>query len=310
MARVALPGLGGGWVDTLFDPMADKCVFWERTWGGHFVLPRRGFWPKFFSQVVARLCSGIRRPSTSPLTRVRPGLPAERVAAALHDSFAGLCVAENAVSEHIAPFADAVSDFGSQESLMAWVFFLQRRDEDRHALFFDRIAAEVLGLPGATPAERREGAAPRPAHAARALRGAAAGNGRGASRRAAPGWARASPSPHGARGHHLRRRASRAAPRPGRRRPARGTRGRRARRARRALHIGFGLRCLVEAQPLRDLLDDLPGRAPRTLPGPGATLSRPQRASTSRTFVTIGRRPSVHRVAHGGVAGHQRTPGR
>ena len=41
---------------------------------------------------------------------------------------------------------------------MAWVFFLQRRDEDRHALWFDRIAAEVLGLPGATPPERREAA--------------------------------------------------------------------------------------------------------------------------------------------------------
>jgi hypothetical protein len=31
---------------------------------------------------------------------------------------------------------------------VAWVFYLQRRDEDRHALFFDRIAADVLGLPG------------------------------------------------------------------------------------------------------------------------------------------------------------------
>jgi ribonucleoside-diphosphate reductase beta chain len=42
--------------------------------------------------------------------------------------------------------------------LMAWVFFLQRRDEQRHAALFDRIAAEVLGLPGATPAERRAAA--------------------------------------------------------------------------------------------------------------------------------------------------------
>ena len=41
---------------------------------------------------------------------------------------------------------------------MAWVFFLQRRDEERHATFFDRVAAEVLGLPGATPAERRAAA--------------------------------------------------------------------------------------------------------------------------------------------------------
>ena len=41
---------------------------------------------------------------------------------------------------------------------MAWVFFLQRRDEQRHARLFDRIADEVLGLPGATPAERRAAA--------------------------------------------------------------------------------------------------------------------------------------------------------
>jgi ribonucleoside-diphosphate reductase beta chain len=46
----------------------------------------------------------------------------------------------------------------SKESLMAWVFFLQRRDERRHAELFDRIAVEVLGLPGATPAERRAAA--------------------------------------------------------------------------------------------------------------------------------------------------------
>ena len=41
---------------------------------------------------------------------------------------------------------------------MAWVFFLQRRDEERHARFFDRVAGEVLGLPGDTPDERRAAA--------------------------------------------------------------------------------------------------------------------------------------------------------
>ena len=46
----------------------------------------------------------------------------------------------------------------SEATLLAWVFFLQRRDEVRHALLFDRIAAEVLELPGATPAERRAAA--------------------------------------------------------------------------------------------------------------------------------------------------------
>jgi ribonucleoside-diphosphate reductase beta chain len=46
----------------------------------------------------------------------------------------------------------------SDETLLAWVFFLQRRDEDRHTLFFDRVADEVLGLPGDTPDERRDAA--------------------------------------------------------------------------------------------------------------------------------------------------------
>jgi ribonucleoside-diphosphate reductase beta chain len=41
---------------------------------------------------------------------------------------------------------------------MAWVFFLQRRDEQRHAVLFDRIGAEVLALPGATAGERRAAA--------------------------------------------------------------------------------------------------------------------------------------------------------
>jgi ribonucleoside-diphosphate reductase beta chain len=41
---------------------------------------------------------------------------------------------------------------------MAWTFTLQRRDEERHARFFDRVAAEVLRLPGETPDERRAAA--------------------------------------------------------------------------------------------------------------------------------------------------------
>jgi ribonucleoside-diphosphate reductase beta chain len=138
--------------------MADG-QFWESTLGGHFVLPRRTFWPQFFSKVVARLQWD---PATIDLTedaRAWPELPDER-RHRLMTLFAGFRVAEDAVSEHIAPFADVArgATLASHESLMAWVFFLQRRDEDRHALWFDRIAAEVLGLPGATPAERREAA--------------------------------------------------------------------------------------------------------------------------------------------------------
>ena len=73
---------------------------------------------------------------------------------------AGFCVAEDAVAEQLTPFADAAreAELASQESLMAWVFFLQRRDEQRHARLFDRIGAEVLGFPGDTPEERRAAA--------------------------------------------------------------------------------------------------------------------------------------------------------
>ena len=41
-------------MDTLFEAMADGQL-WESTLGGHFVLPKRTFWPQFFSKVVARL---------------------------------------------------------------------------------------------------------------------------------------------------------------------------------------------------------------------------------------------------------------
>jgi ribonucleoside-diphosphate reductase beta chain len=69
-------------------------------------------------------------------------------------------VAEDAVAEQIRPFVAAANReiLASQESLVAWTFTLQRRDEERHARFFDRVAAEVLRLPGGTPAERRAAA--------------------------------------------------------------------------------------------------------------------------------------------------------
>jgi ribonucleoside-diphosphate reductase beta chain len=138
--------------------MADQ-QFWERTVGGHFILPKRSFWPDFFSQVVARSQWNPAAIDLTPDARAWPELPEER-RHRLMTILAGFRVGEDAVSEHIRPFADAAREatLASQESLMAWVFFLQRRDEDRHARFFDRVAAEVLGLPGDTPAERREAA--------------------------------------------------------------------------------------------------------------------------------------------------------
>jgi ribonucleoside-diphosphate reductase beta chain len=62
---------------------------------------------------------------------------------------AGFCIAESAVSEHIGAFEAAATN--------DWVvacFRAQARDEHRHARFFDRVAAEVVAVPGADPAAR------------------------------------------------------------------------------------------------------------------------------------------------------------
>jgi hypothetical protein len=132
---------------------------WDRVVAGHFVLAKRSFWPNFFSQIVARLQWNPMAIDLEPDARAWPELPAER-RRRLTTLLAGFCVAEDAVAEELTPFADAAREatLASQESLMAWVFFLQRRDEQRHARLFDRIGADVLGLPGATPAERRAAA--------------------------------------------------------------------------------------------------------------------------------------------------------
>jgi len=108
--------------------------------------------PSFFSRVVARLQWDPTTIDLAPDARAWPELPDDR-RRRLTTLLAGFCVAEQAVSEHLTPFAQATPD-----TLVAWVFFLQRRDEERHSQFFDRIAAEVLGLPGATPADRRAAA--------------------------------------------------------------------------------------------------------------------------------------------------------
>jgi ribonucleoside-diphosphate reductase beta chain len=242
--------------------MADQQL-WERTVGGHFVLAKRSFWPSFFSKVVARL---QWNPAAIDLTRdarAWPELPAER-RRRLMTLLAGFCVAEDAVSEHITPFADAAREatLPSQESLMAWVFFLQRRDEDRHALLFDRIAAEVLRVPGDTPAERRAAARAHvppgvldlfevrlPAMAAE-LEAGRVGLGEGVALYHMVLEGIIFDAAHHALGEDL---ADGALPgvREGVRRVELDERW----------HIGFGLRCLIESQPSRDLLDDLLVRA-------------------------------------------------
>ncbi len=107
-----------------------------------------------YSQIVARLQWEPTAIDLAPDARAWSGLPAER-RRRLTTLLAGFRVAEDAVAEHLTPFADVAEHV---DTMMMWIFFLQRRDEDRHALFFDRVAAEVLQLPGATPAQRRAAA--------------------------------------------------------------------------------------------------------------------------------------------------------
>jgi len=127
--------------------------------GGLDTFTNRSSWPNFFSRIVARLQWSPAAIDLAPDAREWQELPDER-RDCLMTLLAGFCVAEDAVAQHLAPYADAArqATLMSQESLMAWVFFLQRRDEQRHALLFDRIASEVLALPGADAAERRAAA--------------------------------------------------------------------------------------------------------------------------------------------------------
>jgi len=242
--------------------MADQQAL-ERTAGGLSPLAKPSFWPSFFSKVVARLQWNPAAIDLTTDARTWPELPAER-RRRLMTLLTGFCVAEEAVSEHITPFADAAREatLASQESLMAWVFYLQRRDEDRHARFFDRIAAEVLELPGDAPAERRAAARAHvpdavlelfevrlPAMAAELTAGRT-GLGEGVALYHMVLEGIIFDAAHHALGHDL---ADGALPgvRDGVRRVELDERW----------HIGFGLRCLVEAQPSRDLLDDLLARA-------------------------------------------------
>ncbi len=242
--------------------MAEK-QFWESTLGGHFVLPKRSYWPNFFSKLVARLQWDPEAIDLTPDARAWAELPAER-RRRLMTLLAGFRVGEDAVSEHIAPFADAAREatLASQESLMAWVFFLQRRDEDRHARLVDRIAAEVLGLPGDTPAERREAAkvhAPagvvelfeaRLPETATELAAGRTGLAEGVSL-----YHMLLEGVVFLAGQHalLEDLADGALP---------GVReGLERVQADERWHVGFGLRCLIECQPSRELLDELLARS-------------------------------------------------
>jgi ribonucleoside-diphosphate reductase beta chain len=64
---------------------------------------------------------------------------------------AGFCIAESAVSGHLGSFQDAAWD-----DSVAAAFRAQARDEHRHARFFDRVAAEVVAVPGDDIAARQD----------------------------------------------------------------------------------------------------------------------------------------------------------
>jgi ribonucleoside-diphosphate reductase beta chain len=243
--------------------MGDPQLRDYRIVGGLEVFANRSFWPNFFSRIVARLQWNPDAIDLSPDARTWPELPTER-RRRIMTLLAGFCVAEDAVAEELKPFGDAArkATLTSQENLVAWVFFLQRRDETRHARFFDRIGAEVLGLPGATPAERRAAAR---AHAPAALLDLFEVRLPAVAAELAAG--RAGFSEAVSLYHMLLEGvvfdagqcaliddlADGALPgiREGVGRVERDERW----------HVGFGLRCLVESQPSPDLLDDLLVRA-------------------------------------------------
>lgn len=62
---------------------------------------------------------------------------------------AGFALAEASVAEQLAPFVSAADPAAAE------CFRVQAGDEDRHARFFDRVARDVVGVPGATSADRR-----------------------------------------------------------------------------------------------------------------------------------------------------------
>src|SRR3954447_21373538 len=136
--------------DLAFDPATGRRLAPDELESGHMLPSSR--WPSFFSRVVARLQWDANAIDLAPDVKAWPEL-ADARRERLTTLFAGFRVAEDAVAEELAPFGEAANN-----SLVAWVLFLQRRDEHRHALLFDRIVEEVLGLDGATPAERRDAA--------------------------------------------------------------------------------------------------------------------------------------------------------
>jgi ribonucleoside-diphosphate reductase beta chain len=136
--------------DLAFDPATGRRIRQEEVTSGRILPSSR--WPNFFSRLVAKLQWDANTINLQPDAEAWPGLPDER-RRRLTTLLAAFRVADDAVSVHLEPFGPAAKD-----SLIAWVIYLQRRDEQRHATFFDRVAADVLKLAGDTKDERRAAA--------------------------------------------------------------------------------------------------------------------------------------------------------
>src|SRR5215218_5212155 len=249
--------------DTRASILSDPALRDYKVVGGLDTFADRSFWPNFFSRLVARLQWNPMAIDLEPDAREWQELPDERRNRLL-TVLAGFCVAEDAVAEHLTPYAGVAREatMASQESLISWVFFLQRRDEQRHAVLFDRIGAEVLGLSGAGPAERRAAAREHvpagflelfeerlPAMATELAEGRRGlGEGVGLYHMLLEGVV------FDAGQHALLDDLADGTLSGVREGVARVERDER-------WHVGFGLRCLVESQPSAELLDDLVERA-------------------------------------------------
>jgi ribonucleoside-diphosphate reductase beta chain len=132
--------------DLAFDPATGRSRRQEEVTSGRMLPSSR--WPNFFPRVVAKLQWDDAAIDLAPDAEAFREMPDER-RDRLTKLLAGFRIADDAVSVHLEPFGPAANN-----SLVAWVMYLQRRDEQRHARFFDRVAAEVLKLPGETKDER------------------------------------------------------------------------------------------------------------------------------------------------------------
>src|SRR4051794_31724602 len=92
--------------DTRVAILADPKLREHKVMGGMDSFANRSAWPNFFSRLVARLQWNPAAIDLAPDAREWRELAAER-RVCLTTLLAGFCVAEEAVAEHLTPFADA-----------------------------------------------------------------------------------------------------------------------------------------------------------------------------------------------------------